>query len=128
VYLRNKGSAPAILERVELLSADGGIELVGARIARADDPHYAAWRTFPPPGLDDAARLVGYELPPANGIEDAVQLLLGVQVIRNGSFAFRHVGVDYRVGDRKYRAVFRSSLRLCAPIATPVDECVAPPT
>ena len=113
VTLENRGSSPARLEAVRLVQADDEIDLVGALVVvpSGEEPLIGSQRGYPPrqPGGT------------THRVEGFVQILIGARIRRNGHFGFRGVAVDYRVGWRRYTAVFEHGLGLCAP--PPRDAC-----
>jgi hypothetical protein len=125
--LQNSGKAPAILERVVYLHRTPGMRLLGPLAAR--DSHVGLIREYPPRHdvgkVDD---LAGYEVPPYHGIEDDIELLVGVSPTRNGSFSYDGLELYYRVGTKHYVTTFDMGLRVCAPRSFPQKRCQPPPS
>jgi hypothetical protein len=118
IVLRNAGSAPATVNRVGLVGASPGLELVGAYLARVPRGGVGggdiAW---PPPPLRRADVRPLHRLPirpeSARG-EQAVQLLLRLRPPRaHGRYGFESVRVAYRSGGRGYERVVPHALAIC---------------
>jgi len=132
LLLRNRGRAPAVLERVRPGELTPGMRLVGAVVVPvARNPwHVTAddHARFPPANLVGRVRaLAGYAVAPTRGPGDALEVLLGFVLTRAGRFGFRDLAVEYRVGERRYRAVFPYRLRVCAPARIHRLDCRPPP-
>ena len=125
VHLTNGGSEPAVLEHVSLLEADPAMKLVGVRILEIGrEPAVGLALGYPPKRARGTSHSVtGYTLPPSNEAYLGVLVVVGAKIIANGRHRFRRIAVDYRVRDRRYRALFDSSLVLCAPPSISTSEC-----
>ena len=125
VHLTNGGSEPAVLEHVSLLEADPAMKLVGVRILEIGrEPAVGLALGYPPKRARGKSHSVtGYTLPPPNEAYLGVLVVVGAKIIANGRHRFRRIAVDYRVRDRRYRALFDSSLVLCAPPSISTSEC-----
>jgi hypothetical protein len=128
VYLRNHGSAPAVLERVRVLNATPGLVVLGAlAVELSEGGSVGVSREFPPRDPRGRVhRLRGYTINRTHGKEETSQVIVGLTVARNGEFSFHHIAVDYRVGKQRYRAIFHESLGLCAPRNTAKEQCPEP--
>jgi hypothetical protein len=125
VHLTNGGSEPAVLEHVSLLEADPAMKLVGVRILEIGrEPAVGLALGYPPKRARGRSHSVtGYTLPPPNEAYLGVLVVVGAKIVANGRHRFRRIAVDYRVRDRRYRALFDSSLVLCAPPSISTSEC-----
>ena len=125
VHLTNNGSEPAVLERVSLLDADPAMKLVGVMILDIGrEPAVGLALGYPPKRARGTTHSVtGYTLPPPNEAYLGVLVVVGAKIIANGRHRFRRIAVDYRVRHRRYRALFDSSLVLCAPPSISTSEC-----
>ena len=125
VHLTNNGSEPAVLERVSLLDADPAMKLVGVMILDIGrEPAVGLALGYPPKRARGTSHSVtGYTLPPPNEAYLGVLVVVGAKVTANGRHRFRRIAVDYRVRRRRYRALFDSSLVLCAPPSISTSEC-----
>jgi len=125
VHLTNGGSEPAVLEHVSLLEADPAMKLVGVRILEIGrEPAVGLALGYPPKRARGRSHSVtGYTLPPQNEAYLGVLVVVGAKIVANGRHRFRRIAVDYRVRDRRYRALFDSSLVLCAPPSISTSEC-----
>jgi len=125
--LQNSGNAPVVLERVVYLNRAPGTLLLGPLVAR--NSHVGLIREFPPRhfvGKLDV--LAGSEVPPYQGLDDEVEILVGVSPLHNGSFSYNGLDVYYRVGKKHYVAFFDEGLRVCAPRSVPQSRCRPPPS
>jgi len=125
VHLTNAGSEPAVLEHVSLLEADPAMKLVGVRILEIGrEPAVGLALGYPPKRARGRSHsITGYTLPPPNEAYLGVLVVVGAKIVANGRHRFRRIAVDYRVRDRRYRALFDSSLVLCAPPSISTSEC-----
>ena len=125
VHLTNNVSEPAVLERVSLLDADPAMKLVGVMILDIGrEPAVGLALGYPPKRARGTTHSVtGYTLPPPHEAFLGVRVVVGAKVIANGRHRFRRIAVDYRVRRRRYRALFDSSLVLCAPPSISTSEC-----
>jgi hypothetical protein len=125
VHLTNGGSEPAVLEHVSLLGADPAMKLVGVMILEIGrEPAVGLALGYPPKRARGTSHsVIGYTLPPPNDAYLGVLVVVGAKIIANGRHRFRRIAVDYRVRDRHYRALFDSSLVLCAPPSISTSKC-----
>lgn len=122
LYLQNRGSKPAIVERVYLVERSPGMELHRALVSRPRG--IGLLNGNPEPDPDNPLRPVrGFVVPPYETSETVFQVILVLRLTRYGRGWFRHVAVDYRVGERAYRAVFNESVSLCAARAGRPRSC-----
>jgi hypothetical protein len=120
----NRGDAAATLERVELVDADPGLQLVGAYAQTAEDPHPVGLLAgFPPEGASPARRPVrGYVVAPGRG----VRVVVGIGASSKGASTAHALRLSYQVGERAYRADWPLAIRLCAPARAWADRCNPP--
>lgn len=127
IYLRNRGSRTAVIERVRVLNARPGIEVVGTSVVRPTG-RVGLLVGYPPEDPRSPLKPVeGFRVLPSGEENRVYQLVLGVRLTRYGRSSFRHVEIDYRVGRARYRAVFRDSLALCASLRERYPDCDTPP-
>ena len=127
IFLRNEGTHPATLERVRLLDMQPGIEMVGSSVVRPTG-RVGLLVGYPPADpRSPVRRLRGFVVPPAGPEQRTFQVVLGVRLTRYGRSFFRHVEIDYRVDGALYRAVFRTSLAICASRQDAYPDCDTPP-
>lgn len=122
VVVRNRGSQPAVLDRVGYRRLSPGLEMLPAMALRVGDyegPGGLASGlslTFPPPHVHGVARrLRGFPVLPHRTLRDDVELLLGFRPRRRGVFSYEALDVYYHVGKRRYVATFEVALKVCAP-------------
>lgn len=116
--LRNETGDQVVIERVQLLDVDKGLEQVGTLVVEPDGRHplVGSARGYPPTEPGGATKAVrGYVLPPEPSRESYVQILFGLRLTTPGRAGARRIAVDYRVGDVPYRAYFDHSMWLCTP-------------
>ena len=125
VHLTNDGTEPAVLEDVTVLDVDPAMELLGTMIVDLGrEPAIGLKRGYPPGRAPGTTHLVaGFTLPQTDATHFGVQVLIGSRITANGRHRFRRVAVDYRVRDRRFRALFDASLLLCAPRSMSTSEC-----
>jgi hypothetical protein len=133
VELFNHGDLPAVLDGVELVGGDGGLEIIGALAAvRPALPgcNLAGARGFPPPYDWDMEPLEGFVVPPASSFEGRVVcVILGIRSTHPGVATSQGVAIHYHVGGRfggrSYTYVDPYSLAFCTH-DVPRRECEAP--
>ena len=126
VALVNRGSKPAVLEGVHALNRTPGMEVVRALVSRPRG--IGLVHGYPEPDAANPLRPVaGFVVPPDGTDQAAFQVILVLRIAQDGRAWFRHVAVDYRVGDRKYRAVFPESVALCTAALDRRRRCALPP-
>jgi hypothetical protein len=129
VVLFNHGSRPAILDGVELVGGDGGLEIIGALVANRPYPpgcNDAGAERFPPPYDFEMVRLRGYVVPPASSFEGRIVcVILGIRSTHPGVATSQGVAIHYHVADRSYTYVDPYSLAYCTH-DVPRRECEAP--
>ena len=128
---RNRGDAPAVLERVRPVAMSHGMRMVGALIVRRVDNPWNSTSSdhthFPPPNIVSVVKpLAGYSLAPSRGVSDFVELILGLEVGHPGRFAFRGIELTYRVGKTRYRDRYLDEVAVCAPIKEHRQGCPLP--
>ena len=131
LLLRNEGGEPAVLDAVAPLELTPGMRVAGAYVVRTEDNPWNVTADdhehFPPPNIADVVRpLRGYAVAPARRKTDTVEVILGLEVARAGTYGFRGLAVDYHVGETAYRATFQHRLRVCAPARLHEGDCNAP--
>jgi hypothetical protein len=128
--LENRAKEPAILDRVDFVDRTPGLRIRGPIVVRKGDhsgPNVGLIRRFPPPRLEGALhRLAGYRVPPFRSIADEVDILVGIGPQRDGKFFYRKLKLYYRVGGKRYVAVFDMGVRVCAPRSVPLARCPTP--
>ena len=123
--LQNRGKAPAVLERVVYLHRTPGTLLLGPLVTK--NSRLGLIREFPPRRFVDKLHLLaGFKVPPYHGLEDSVDILVGISPLRKGSFSYNGLDVYYRVGKKHYVALFDEGLRVCAPRSVPQSRCPPP--
>jgi hypothetical protein len=123
--LQNRGKAPVVLEHVAYLHRSPGLLLLGPVVAK--NAGIGLIREFPPRRLGGKLSLLrGVMVPPFHGIEDDVDILVGVSPLREGSFSYSGLEVYYRVGTKRYVTTFDEGVRVCAPGSVPASKCPPP--
>jgi hypothetical protein len=129
VEVVNRGDRPAVLDGVELVGGDGGIEIIGALAAvRPALPgcNLAGEKGFPPPYDWDMEPLEGFVVPPASSFEGRVVcVILGLRSTHEGIATTAGIAIRYHVGEHSYTYVDPYSLAYCTPEVRR-RECVAP--
>ncbi|GIU98749.1 MAG: hypothetical protein KatS3mg014_0365 [Actinomycetota bacterium] len=129
VELFNHGGRPAVLDGVELVGGDGGLEIIGALAAeRPALPgcNSAGAERFPPPCDWDMEPLEGFVIPPASAFQGRIVcVILGLRSTHPGVATSQGVAIHYHVGDRSYTYVDPYSLAFCTH-DVPRRDCVAP--
>jgi hypothetical protein len=130
LVLRNSGDGTAVLDRVVPLGTSPGLRLVGAVALRTRDNPWNVTASdhhrFPPRNVASLVQpLRGYRIPPG-GKADGHEVMLGFVVPSAGEFSFRRLAVEYHVGIRRHRAIFRFRLRVCAPARLHATDCEPP--
>ncbi len=113
--IRNYGRATAVLDDAVLVDSTGGVDIVGMLAADITGQHHT-WSgddVFPPRHPSGQLPLQGFEIRPFAA--QAVQVLLGLRLTREGLHGFRAVAILYHVGGRHYRYVFPSGAYACTP-------------
>lgn len=129
LVLRNEGDTTVTLERVELLDIDSGLELIGTLVVEPDGIHPLVGSAlgYPPPEPGGSTHSVrNYRLEPAETEADYVQVLFGLRIRSPGRAGARRIAVDYRAGDRPYRAYFDHSMWLCTARFEREEGCIDP--
>jgi hypothetical protein len=118
--LRNRGHEPATIERVALVDKDPSLRLLGVvtlpvKVIGAGTGFVSG---FPPPPLgSETARpqpIAGTIVSPGDYTKGS-PLVVGVAASAPGVHGFRGIVVYYRVGEKKYRAVYGEAAAICAP-------------
>ncbi len=127
VVLENRSERSAEVTGVELVGTIGSLELVSSSIrGLRDAPDHgliANDRSFPPSALGGVLRpAIGSLIEPYRAPPDGVELVLELRANDPGGHGFAAVAVDYRQGNRAFRVVFPSSLRVCV---GPENGCAA---
>jgi hypothetical protein len=125
--LTNRGSAPAVVETIELVEPTPGIELVQALVGGPTG--IGLLNGLPRRDPDNPLRPVrGFAVPRADPATDRLhQVILVLRTTRYGRSWFSRIAVDYRVGASPYRAVFEEGVALCSSRRGLADECALPP-
>ena len=127
----NQGDQPAVLERISLVDATPGLEVVGTGIAGADRKilSMATWVEQP----DDLGRIVpvkGFRLAPASepGGDRGAELVFRLRTPKPGDFTSSAVAVEYTVDGEKYRSEIGYRLGVCVQPPAEFDKprCKAP--
>ena len=128
----NTGAEAAVLEGVELLDAEPGLQLVGTLAAEhVGDTYVASFEDFPPDAdeygpetfrLPILQELEGYSVRPQPGavLEDTnthgTQLHIGLEIVApRTKLSFESVRILYRVGERRYALIVPYAVSLCTP-------------
>ena len=117
-----------MVERVELVDVDPGLNVVGMLVVEPDGQHplVGGDHGFPPREPGGTTHPVrGYRLSPARSRADFVQILIGLRLTARGRAGARKIAVDYRVGRVPYRAIFDHAIWLCADRRTD-EQCIDP--
>jgi hypothetical protein len=112
----NQGDEPAVLERISLVDATPGLEVVGTGIAGADRTYgsLATWMELP----DDFGPVVpveGYELAPFDEPEGkrGAELIFRIRTPRAGDYTASAVAVEYTVDGEEHRSELGYRLGVC---------------
>jgi hypothetical protein len=121
--LRNRGSKPAVLDRVVYRRLTPGLEMLHPLALRLGDykPHGLAsglTRGFPPTGTAAARPIERVAVAPHGSNIDDVELLLGFKARRKGVFSYDALDLYYHVGKKHYVTTYRAALKVCAPTAS----------
>jgi hypothetical protein len=130
--LRNRGHEPATIERVRLVDRDPALHLLGVvtlpvAVIGGGSGFVSG---FPPPPMGSGrARpqpIAGAVVAPGD-YAHGTPLVVGIAASAPGIHSFRGVVLDYRVGGKKYRAVYGESAAICTPKRRYVKaDCSAP--
>jgi hypothetical protein len=130
LVLENHGSAPAVLDRLSFENRSHGLRIRGVMVMRVGDkpggPGLAAGFVdgFPPAGVARALQeLHGSRIEPFRKWPDAVEVLIGLQAPRAGSFSFDGLKLHYRVNGQRYLARFDLPTLICASSAGSSRPC-----
>ena len=125
VVLFNKGSEPAVLEKLRILGVTGGFELLGVRTNPAPlSPttyNFLGAFGFPPDEYPSHSLAEAHVVPVAKTKTksgeptEGLQLVIGARATRPGVAHARAVEFTYRVGHRRYRNSYEGSMYLCTP-------------
>lgn len=124
--LGNLGEQDAIVEQVRLVGVTGPLDVLGLRTRPfPDDGPTLSFGMygFPPTEKPshDASRVNVVpgdpELTEAGTPLDVLQLVIGVMATAPGIAAANGVEVTYRVGNKRYRELWKDAFELCAPKA-----------
>lgn len=112
----NHGDKTAVLERIELVDAPPGIDVVRTRVAgprRGATPAVTAW---PDRDFRDLRPVNGYRLAPAatQAGRYGVALVFVMNIKTPGRHAVPAVDVTYRIGDTRYRSRIRNAFAVCS--------------
>jgi hypothetical protein len=131
LVLRNRGDEPATLTKLTLVDKPGSLEVVAIKALRLRDrPEGLSLtgigRGFPPPGTAAALRsLAGTRVDPSRSPAGGVEVLIGLRPATRGSFAYRSLLLEYRVGLERYATSYAMPFRVCAPYMD-VTRCPTP--
>jgi hypothetical protein len=128
----NRGSEPAVLDRIELVDPPAGLRVLETRVGGLERKYlwYASSTRWPDPErFSDLQPVRGFRVPPqsAPGGDRGVELVFALQADKPGRYAFDRVAVAYHVGDRRHRAELTNGLRVCVapPGQAPTRNCPA---
>jgi len=129
LFLDNRGTLPAIIDRVELIAPTGDIELIRASVvptSKRSDGSPAFERSYPPPGLQ-LTPAAGFAVEPSSPANLPTEVILGLSV-RGNIGGFGGIAVEYHVGDDRFRAEFLGNrFNACAGPNPVKMDCPMPP-
>jgi len=112
----NESDKPAVLERISLVDATPGLEVVGTGIAGPDRKilSMATWMEQP----DELGRIVpveGFRLAPVSEPdgERGAELVFRIRTPRPGDYTSSAVAVEYTVDGKEHRSVLGYGLGVC---------------
>jgi hypothetical protein len=125
VVLFNRGSEPAVLERIRILGMTEGFEVLGVRTNPAPlNPtmyNFLGAFGFPPDKYPSHSLAEIHVVPVAKTKTksgepgEGLQLVIGAKATHPGIARARGVEFTYRVGHRRFRNSYDGSMYLCAP-------------
>jgi hypothetical protein len=127
----NQGDQPAVLERISLVDATPGLEVVGTGIAGSDRKilSMATWMEQPA----DLGRVVpvkGFRVAPVSepAGERGAELVFRIRTPRPGDYTSSAVAVEYTVDGKQYRSEIGYRLGVCVqpPAQFEKPRCKAP--
>jgi hypothetical protein len=115
----NDGDRPATIDRISLVDASEGIDVLETHIAGTRRANLMTAFTYSWPergAYSDMHAPRGYVVPPRTTRKGrrGVELVFVLRVDEPGSHQFAGAQVDYRIGGRSYRATLWDSARVCA--------------
>lgn len=120
ITLDNLGDEPAFIERVRLLGVTGPFEFLGVlgrRLPEDGTQYFGGAPGFP--SSEYPARPLTADNPVPVTNEDrtrSMQIIIGVRVPEEGAARSNAIEITYRVGDERYREIFKSGIIICAPV------------
>lgn len=123
VLIDNKADQPAVLEAVRLDPRPRSLEIAEVLVVDPERPWglFGGHLTFPPQEVED--RLLpfrGAKVPP--DARYTTQILLGLRLTSPDDSWYRHVVIDYRVGNRDYTLRTERSFFTCPDRGAPCAE------
>jgi hypothetical protein len=129
IVLENSSSSPAVLEEIRVVPPlDDGIKILAIEVAGRERRYgmVGADQGFPPPDLAPHLRPYrGAVIPPLRtpAGEEGVEIVFGFRIDRAGSYGFREVHIDYRVGKKRHTVQLEDGFLACAPQSAFPDGC-----
>jgi hypothetical protein len=127
----NQGDQPVVLERISLVDATPGLEVVGTGIAGPDRKYgsLATWIEMPA----DLGRIVpveGFRLAPVDepGGDRGAELIFRIRTPRPGDYTSSAVAVEYTVDGKQHRSEIGYRLGVCVQPPAQFDKprCTPP--
>jgi hypothetical protein len=123
----NRGKAPAVLDRIRLVGATPGLEVIATHVAglKRSTGGVSFTNVWPSPEFEDLHPVAGFAVPPSTepGADRGVELVFGLRTRKPGIYETASVAVDYKVGGSKHQATVPIATRLCV---IPADQPLRP--
>jgi len=135
ILLQNTGDSPIVIEDVRADRAKGLLVLGFSAVSSASIPSLTSISPgYPPDGIDprDIRSAAGFLVPAHPDLSDPaqagldVELLIGITVTGTDGASLGDITVDYRVGDKAYRHVYRHDVTFCVPASAPESRDCQP--
>ena len=114
----NRGTAPAVLDRIRLVNASPGLEVFVTRVAglkRSTGGTSFSDRWPSPKDFEDLHPVAGFSVPPSTepGADRGVELVFGLRTRKPGVYETQAVAVEYSVAGEEHLAYVPIATRIC---------------
>ena len=113
----NTGKKPAVLERIWLVKATPGLEVLDTRVGGPKRRllSLATWSQWPSPNFSDLHPVAGFRIDPMSQPkgERGAEFIFVLRAKKPGRYISRAVGVNYTVDGSDHRSYITSALGVC---------------